>query len=293
MKRTILPLSVLVLTYNEEANVAACLQSVVDWASEIFVVDSGSSDGTLDIVEGYNCHVVNHPFVSWGIQINWALGTLPIQTPWVLRLDADEYVLPKLRDELIAELDGYSQDVSALYVKRRAVFMGRWIRYGGYYPVWLLRFFRPGKVKFEQHYGESEHAIILEGKAAYLRNDIVDHNRKGLAAWTMKHEGYAQREVISFKRKQENEAGYLKAEGSLGGSPEMRRRWLKGNIYERSPLFLRAFMYFIYRYFLRLGFLDGVEGLIFHFLQAGWYRFYVDAKIWEASNFTHEQGDSS
>jgi len=277
-----LPLSVVILTLNEEQNIAHCLDSVKGWTQEIFVVDSGSTDSTVEIVKGYTPHVVYHPFESWGAQLNWALQTLPITTPWVLRLDADEFVLPALRDELQATLPGLLAQVSALYCKRRVYFMGRWIRHGGFYPFWLLRIFRPGQVQFEQHYGEAEHALILQGRAAYLAHDLVDYNRKDLAFWTQKHEGYAQREVISLAQAHSPAPDRIEAGGSLTGSPEMRRRWLKGNFYNRSPLFIRALAYFIMRYFLRLGFLDGVPGLIFHFLQGFWYRFYVDAKIWEA-----------
>ncbi len=278
-----LPISVLILTHNEEENIEACLQSVAGWASKIFVVDSGSSDRTLEIVERYADDVLHHPFTSWGTQINWALENLPITTPWLLRLDADEYVLPELRDELSATLPTLPAEVSSLYLKRRIIFLGRWIRYGGVYPFWLLRVFRPGQVRFEQHSGESEHAVVLQGTSRYLTHDIVDHNRKDLSFWTAKHEGYARRELISYKRSLQEEADdYLKSRGKAFGTPEMRRRWLKGNLYDRSPLFARAFFYFIFRYVIQRGFLDGVEGLIFHFLQAGWYRFYVDAKIWEA-----------
>ncbi|MBW7881348.1 MAG: glycosyltransferase family 2 protein [Caldilineaceae bacterium] len=277
-----MPLSVLFLTYNEEANIEAGLRSVQGWANEILVVDSGSTDGTLDIVRRYTSKVYHHPFESWGQQVNWALANLPFQNEWVFRLDADEFVTPELRDELLTIFTQVSPHVTALYVKRRVFFMGRWIRHGGFYPAWLLRLFKRGKVLFEQHLGEAEHALILDGIPEYLRHDIVDWNRKDLRFWTLKHENYAQREVQSLLN--EIEAERIEAQGHLFGSPELRKRWLKTNIYSRVPPFSRAFLYFFYRYFLRLGFLDGTEGFIFHVLQGFWYRFYVDAKIWEATH---------
>lgn len=275
-----MPISAIILTYNEEKNLEACLESVADWVDQICIVDSGSTDKTVEIAKRYTTCILSHPFESWGMQMNWALDNIPLENEWIIRLDADEFVLPELRDELSTKLPGLSAETTALYCKRRVYFMGRWIRHGGYYPCWLLRVFRHGKVMFEQHYGEAEHAVILEGHADYLEHDFVDYNRKDLAFWTNKHEGYAQREVMSLL--QLYKGRHIEAEASFFGSPEMKRRWLKNNIYTRAPLFLRAFAYFLYRYFLRLGFLDGIEGLIFHVLQGFWYRFYVDAKIWEA-----------
>ncbi|MCZ7544616.1 MAG: glycosyltransferase family 2 protein [Anaerolineae bacterium] len=274
-----LPLSALVLTYNEEANIEACLRSLHGWVDAIFLVDSGSTDGTLDIVRRYTDHVYTHPFASWGLQLNWALAALPWESDWIIRLDADEYVTPALRDELRETLPALTDAVSALYCKRRVHFMGRWIRHGGCYPVWLMRVFRRHRVCFEQHLGEAEHPIVREGAVAYLKHDIVDDNRKGLTFWTLKHEGYAQREVASLM--DTLGAARVEMKGALRGTPEQKRRWFKTNVYARTPLFLRAVAYFGYRYFLRLGFLDGVEGLIFHVLQGFWYRFYIDARIWE------------
>ena len=275
-----LPISIIVLTYNEEVNIEACLRSVYDWAGEIFVVDSGSTDRTLEIAGRYTDQVFYHPFESWGAQVNWALDNLPFSYEWVLRLDADETVTPELAQELGCRLPALPDDVTALYCKRRVYFLGKWIRHGGYYPTWLLRIFRRRSVRYERHYGEAEHAIILTGSPEYLKHDIIDYNHKGLAFWTIKHEGYAAREVASLLGMQPGTR--VEIQGSPFGTPEVRKRWLKKNVYGRLPLFVRAFIYFLYRYILRLGFLDGIEGLIFHFLQGCWYRFYVDAKIWEA-----------
>jgi len=274
-----LPVTVIVLTYNEEQNLANCLRSVADWASEIFVVDSGSTDRTLGIARQYTDQIIVHEFVNQAQQFNWALDKLPIRSEWVLRLDADEYLLPELKAEIIAILPTLPSHVTGLYMKRRVYFKGRWIRHGAYYPTWLLRLFRQGKARSEQ-LEMDEHIIVLEGETRHLQHDFVDHNHKDLAFWTGKHEQFATREARALTRKAQ--ADELSAmQGKLGGQPA-RKRWLKGNIYARSPLFLRAFAYFLYRYIFRLGFLDGTEGLVFHFLQGCWYRFYVDARIWEA-----------
>lgn len=275
-----LPISVIVLTYNEEANIEACLRSVCGWAAEIFIVDSGSTDRTLDIARRYTDQIVVHEFVNQAQQFNWALDHLPIESEWVLRLDADEFLLPELRDEIALVLPTLPPHVTGLYVKRRVYFKGRWIRHGGYYPTWLLRLFRRGKARSEQ-LEMDEHIVVLEGETRRLQHDFVDYNRKDLAFWTCKHERFATREAHAFIQK--TQGGSLgEMQGQLLGDQPARKRWLKSNVYARLPLFLRAFAYFLYRYILRLGFLDGTEGLIFHFLQGCWYRFYVDAKIWEA-----------
>ena len=279
-----LPISIIVLTYNEEANLGHLLESVAGWAAAIYIVDSGSTDSTLDIATRYGAHVEYHPWRTYADQLNWGLNNMPIATEWVMRMDADEMVTPELAQELIEVLPCLPDQVAGLYVKRQVYFMGRWIRHGAYYPTWLLRVFRRGKARCEDLWMD-EHMVLSDGETRRLRHDIIDYNRKGLSFWTIKHDGYARREMLDLMGHIQNERGQA-IRASLLGAQDQRKRWLKANIYARSPLFLRAFAYFFYRYFLRLGFLDGKEGLIFHVLQGFWYRFYVDAKIWEAKRQT-------
>ena len=272
-----LPISAIILTYNEEANIEACLRSVCDWVSEIFIVDSGSTDRTLNIARRYTDRIVIHEFVNQAQQLNWALDHLPLQGEWVMRLDADEFVLPELRDELFNVLPDLPEHVTGLYMKRRIYFKGRWIRHGAVYPTWMLRIFRRGKGRSELREMD-EHVVLLEGTPFRLRHDFADFNRKDLSFWTIKHEQVAAREAKALLN--DDLLSQQLAPNVFGEQPE-RKRWLKNNVYARAPLFLRAFAYFAYRYFLRLGFLDGPEGLMFHFLQGCWYRFYVDAKLYE------------
>ncbi len=271
-------LSLIVLTYDEEANLRACLESVAGLARDLFVVDSFSTDGTLRVARELGAHVVQRPFVSQADQFNWALDHLPLQTPWILRLDADEYLTPELREELAARLPLLPPEVTGLYVKRRFLFLGRWIRHGGYYPIWLLRVFRRGAARAEERWMD-EHLVLTAGQAARLTHDLVDENRKGFLFWLERQMRYAPREVQTLL---ETSPSAAELAASLRGSQAERKRWLKTRLYNRAPLFLRAWLYFLYRYFLRLGFLDGMPGLIFHFLHAFWYRFVVDALVWEA-----------
>jgi glycosyltransferase involved in cell wall biosynthesis len=270
----------IVLTWNEEKNLAYCLQSVQGLARNIFVVDSGSTDRTIEIAREYGAQVVTHTFINQAEQLNWALDNLPVQSEWVLRLDADEYLSDELREEIIRTLSKVSSDVSGFYIKYRLVFLERWIRYGGYYPVWILRLFRYGKARCDRAEMD-EKMVLLEGRSAKLKNDFIHHDRKGLSAWTRKHEGYAARQarVLLQSNHAGGQAGDIQPR-LLRGQAE-RKRWLKHYVYARVPLFWRAFLFFAYRYFFRLGFLDGTPGLVFHFLHACWYMFYIDSRIYE------------
>lgn len=270
-------LSVIILTKNESSNLPFCLQSIQSIGVEIFVVDSGSTDRTIEIAKQAGCQVVHHPFQNQAQQLNWALQNLPITTPWIMRLDADERLTPELVEELKQVLPTTPKEITGYQVKRRVFFMGRWIRHGGYYPTWLLRVWRTGMGSCEQRWMD-EHIILSSGKIANLQHDIIDENQKGLSFWTDKHNHYADREVKDLLNLTEEEDNLLK-----GNPPSQatQRRWVKKNLYARSPLFIRAFIYFLLRYTIGLGFLDGIQGLIFHFLQGFWYRFLVDAKIYE------------
>jgi len=254
------PISVIILTYSEELNLENCLKNIFGWADEIFIVDSYSTDKTLEIAKKYNCKIFQHPFENQAQQFNWALDNLKIKNEWILRLDADEYLTPELKDEITKTLKNTSDNISGYYMKRRVYFMGKWIKHGGYYPTWILRLFRYDKGKSELRKVD-EHIVLTEGEASRLKNDFADDNKKDLTWWIGKHNDYASREAADF------------LSGNLGVS--------KKRYYYALPMFFRAFLYFIYRYLFRLGFLDGKRGLMFHFFQGFWYRFLIDAKIYE------------
>ena len=276
-------LSIVILTKNEEANLPATLAGLRKLDAEVFVVDSSSTDRTVAIARQAGCQVFEHPFENQAQQLNWALQNLPITTPWIMRLDADERLTPELVEELKQVLPQTPDDITGYQVKRRVFFMGRWIRYGGYYPTWLLRIWRTGLGISEQRCMD-EHIVLSRGKIANLQYDIIDENQKGLSFWTAKHNRYADREVKDLLSAMSAENDAL-LQGSHF-SQATRRRWMKTNLYARSPLFFRAFLYFLMRYTIGLGFLDGIEGLVFHFLQGFWYRFLVDAKIYELKKQT-------
>jgi glycosyltransferase involved in cell wall biosynthesis len=267
-------LSVVILTLNEELNLPACLASLRGLDAEIFVVDSGSSDRTLEIARQSGAQTVLHPFETQARQFNWAIESLPLSAPWIMRLDADERLTPELAEELKAALACASEDVSGFLVKRRVYFWGRWIRHGGYYPTWLLRIWRKGKGYCEDSWMD-EHIVLTDGATQSLKADIIDENRKGLAFWIAKHNGYSDREVKRMLAPAET------VSARQIGAQAARRRFLKDTLYGNAPPVLRAFLYWAFRYFLLLGFLDGKPGFVFHFLQGLWYRLIIDAKLYE------------
>lgn len=273
--------TILIPAYNEEANIELCLKSVHEWANEIIIVDSLSTDRTVEICSLYTDKIVLHPYAgNHGKQVNWALESLDISSDWVFQLDADEIVTPELAEEICQSLPGLPSDVTGVYLKRRYYFLGRWMKHGELGAMWALRLTKRGCSRYEDF--EEDHVLLQRGRAVRFKQDFIDYNHKGLSFWTDKHNGWASNEardtVIQMRH---SELPMSSIRPAFFGPQDQRRRWLKTNVYVRTPLFLRAFLYFGYRYFLRLGFLDGSEGLIFHFLQCLWYRFYVDAKIWE------------
>ncbi len=271
-------LSIIILTKNEAVNLTTCLESLQPLDADIYIVDSGSRDATLEIAEKAGCKIYTNAWVNHAHQLNWAIATLPITTPWTMRVDADEWLTPELAQEMCQVLPATPKDITAYQMKRRVYFLGKWIRHGGRYPSWLLRIWRTGMGHCEQRWMD-EHILISEGQIADLNHDIVDENQKGLTFWVDKHNRYADREIYDLLNQDPTlDSPLLEVEHSTQAS---QIRWAKTNFYNRSPLFIRAFVYFLFRYFIRLGFLDGVQGLMFHVLQGFWYRFLVDAKLYE------------
>ena len=270
--------SVIILTFNEEENIRRCLESITDFTDDIIIIDSFSTDATLKICEKYRCRVFQHAFTNQALQFNWALATVPSERPWILRLDADEVLSDQLKQELRELTATCGPEVTGIYLNRRMYFMNRWLRHGGMYPHYILRAFRKGAGRYEEK--TEEHFVLASGRAIYAKNDFLEDNRQNtLKYWLKKHDDLSDGEIRDTLLESRNPGLDIKED--LFGNNVERTRWLKTRVYAKSPMFLRAFFYFIYRYFLRLGFLDGVPGLIFHVLQAFWYRFYIDARIYE------------
>ena len=218
-----------------------------------------------------------HPWRSYADQLNWGLENTNITTEWTMRMDADEELLEDLAREIDEKLEILQEPVNGVILRRRTIFMGKWIRHGGRYPELLLRIFRTGKASCEMKIMD-EHMILSEGKMVTFGHDLMDNNQKDLDWWISKHNWYSNREVLDHQLSLNGDA--LQGEG--GSSKQARiKRIVKNGGYYKLPKFFRAHLYYIYRYWIRLGFLDGTEGRIYHFLQAYWYRFLVDAKMYQ------------
>ena len=274
-----LDITTIILTYNEEIHIRRCLENVCSFSKKVYVVDSPSMDKTVEICQAFlNVELVVHKYPgNQAAQFNWALDNLKIDTEWVLRLDADEYLLPELVDELRTKIPELDTNITGVTFKRRHIFLGKWMKRGTY-PIMILRMFRKGKAKCEQRLMD-EHIELLEGENMTFEHDFVDHNLNNLSWWAQKHVNYAVREAAEL----------LDVEYDITGIDTLARRLSPTTLHKRSlklkyarqPLFWRSFAYFCYRYFFKLGFLEGKEGFLWHFLQGWWYRTLVDVKIFE------------
>lgn len=271
--------TVIILTKNEELHLGRCLARLRALEPRrVVVVDSESTDATAEIARREGAEVVVHPWPgNQAAQFNWALDALDIRSEWVLRLDADEYLSPELTEEIRAKLPMMPADVSALVFKRRHIFMERWMRRSTY-PVKLLRMFRMGAGRYDQRLMD-EHIAMSHGREMELDNDFYDHNLNNLSWFCQKHIGYASREAAELLDLKYNLSARASEPGKLSKQALAKRQ--KKIKYARQPLFWRSTAYFIYRYFFKLGFLDGKEGFLWDFLQGWWYRTLVDAKVME------------
>jgi glycosyltransferase involved in cell wall biosynthesis len=269
-----LPISVIVLTYNEEKNIGECLKSVYNWAAEIFIVDSFSTDRTLDIARKYTDKIYQNKFESYSKQRNWALDNLIFSNEWVFFLDADERPSDELKKEIREVLIEVPKDIEGFYIKRRFIFMGRWIKHGGYYPTWLLRLFRHKSGRCQDR--EVDEHFIVSGKTLQIQNDIIHEDKRGITFWIDRHNQYATLEAFEQTKEQSTNQNNPSANSYIE-----KKRLLKRHIWNCFPIFFRPFIFFFYRYILRGGFLDGKAGFIYHFLHGFWYRLLVDIKIKE------------
>ena len=279
--------AVILLSFNSEDTLGATLSRAVQLSDQIFVVDSFSSDGTIALAASYGAKVVQHAFENYGAQRNWGIDNLPITRKWQLHLDADEV----MDEELVASIQALPDDPehSGYFVPRYVKFLGRVMRHGGMSPTWHLRLFRSGvgrceDRKYDQHFLLTPEATgsgaASSRTTGQLPGVMIDDIAMSISEWTARHNRWADGEVAEMDAG-EGAAGRIVADAK--GNPAQRKRALRQK-YNNLPLFVRPFALFGYRYFFKLGFLDGTEGFIFWVLQTFWFRFLIDAKIWEKRN---------
>lgn len=283
-----LDVTTIILTYNEELHIRRCLENVCPFSKKVYVIDSPSTDHTADICREFeNVEVVVHKYPgNQAAQFNWALDNVVIDTEWILRVDADEYLLPELVEELEQKLPNMPRDVTGIELKRRHIFMGKWMKHG-IYPVIMMRMCRTGYGRYADRLMD-EHMVINNGRCIMLNNDFCDHSLINISDYCRKHLDYAQREATvvldeMYGLSSDNMVkgmSDLHADESLGKQAEEKHK--SKSKYNQLPLFWRSFAYFLFRYFIKGGFMDGKEGFIFAFIQGWWFRTMVDVKLLEA-----------
>lgn len=268
-------ITVIILTKNEEDNIEKCLLSLTSWVNRIIVVDSGSSDKTVELSENLGAEVYNHvPFENHGKQFNWALDNIEIKSKWIFRVDADEVVPAELAHEIIEQCVLHKDDdVNAMEMRFKVFFLGRFLKHGGAYPFVKINIFKKGKARFNER-PLGDNVELLEGKYIQLKNDCLHYDFKNLSIYIRKHDWYSDLEVDSYFRKLDNLDTKISKEAK-------KRKIIRNSIYYRLPKYFRAKLYFWFRYYIQLGFLDGEAGRVYAFLQAYFYRFIIDAKISE------------
>ena len=285
-----LDLTALILTHNEELHIERCIHSLKGLVRDIVIVDSGSTDGTRELAQALGARVFTNPWVNYATQFQWGLDHGEISTRWVMRIDADEYLESGSRAAL-AKLIDLPAEVNGVYIRRRYHFLGQWIRHGSMYPIWHLRLWHHSQGRIENRWMD-EHIVLNDPVTERLEVDIVDDNLNSVSWWIGKHNSYATREMLDLLNQRYH---FLPQDDALKhnktDTQARIKRIVKERIYQRLPLFVRPFLYFLFRYFIRLGFLDGRKGFAFHFMQGFWYRALVDLKVLEAEIWIAESSE--
>lgn len=284
-----LDVTFIILTYNEEIHIRRCLENVSPIAKDIVVIDCLSTDKTQEICREFdNVRVIEHPWPgNQATQFNWALDNVEITTPWIFRLDADEYLTPELIEEMQVKLPNMNPEVSAVVLPLGRAFQGRVLKHGIVKGIKMIRLFRTGKVRYEQRLMD-EHLQVLEGETVEFQCKFVDDSLIGIRAFVAKHNSYSDREAALLLDAEYGLTELPQSDNSSYAEEVASKRKQKEK-YAKMPLFWRSIGYFCYRYFAKLGFLDGKEGFLWDFFQGLWYRMLVDAKVFEARKFA--QGD--
>jgi len=273
-------ISTLILTFNEEQHIERCIRNAQRFSKQVFLVDSYSTDRTKEIAESMGAVVYQNKWENnYARQLNWGLNNIPMSTKWVFRLDADEYLSDKLIIELEQKYPNIPEDITGIVMERKMIFMGRIITRGN--VQWnMLRLFRYGKGFCEERWMD-EHIVLTEGNSQQWENCFYDDNLNPIGWWINKHNGYSIREAIDLLNIELKFLPENTETISVAMSKDADEKRKKKQKYNSMPLFWRTFIYFVYRYCFKLGFLEGKEGFLWHFMQGWWYRTLVDAKIYE------------
>ena len=284
-----LPITAIILARDEALHIERCLTRIAPLVERVVVIDSLSKDDTVAIAKRLGAEVLVHPWKNYADQFQWGIDNSKPTTPWVMRLDCDEYLEPGAQDALRALLPILGDDVTGVTFKLKVIFQERWIRHGRYYSTVLLRLWRNGVGQMEQRWMD-EHIVLAHGRTVQVAGgDLVDHNLNDIGWWIDKHNRYATRHMVDFINR---ETPLFQEDSRIEQTDARarRNRFLKNSVYARAPIYLRATLFYLYRYFVRLGFLDGKVGFLFHFMHGFWMYMLMDAKIDEARRYIRAHG---
>jgi glycosyltransferase involved in cell wall biosynthesis len=276
-------ISIVLLTFNSEKSIERTLRSVSSLSTKLYVVDSFSTDRTVEICEAAGAKVTQRPFANYSDQRNWTIDNFVPHEGWQLHLDADEEMEPDLVAK-IRRIDLSAATESGFLIGRKIVFMGKTLRFGGIDKTWHCRLFRAGKGRCEDRLYDQH--FVCDGPVRLIDGFMLDHQEDNLAEWTRRHNRWSDMESMEVETASAVEGQVVP---DMAGNAIQQKRALKGSYY-KLPLFWRAVAYFLYRYVIRLGFLDGARGFIYHALQGLWFRVLVDAKIFELRNSPDKAG---
>lgn len=277
-------ITVVILTNNEEIHIERCIRSLLPVVAKIFIVDSFSTDRTVEIAQSLGAMVTQRKWKNYADQFQWGLDNCGTESRWLMRMDADEYLELALQKEIKEKLPHLNHNIDGVYLNRKHFFHDQWIRYGGRYPLTLLRIWKNGKGRIEQRWMD-EHIILSEdSKTIVFKENLVDDNLKGITFFVNKHNSYATREAIDILNHKYHLFKRDEMIKELGNTQARRKRIIKDNVYAWLPFGYRSFLYFIYRFVFQFGFLDGWKGFVYHFMQGFWYRLLVDIKVYEIEN---------
>lgn len=265
-------ITAIILTKNEEINIGDCIDSIKGIVKKIVVVDSFSTDKTVEIAKEKGAEVFLHTFENYAKQYMYGVKVANVKTMWTLRIDADERFTEESANELERLCnENMDTEVSGITLRFKKNFLGKDLYHGGVYPWKKMNCYKTKLGEIEDRFMD-EHIVLSSGKSIDMKTDCLHFDFKTIEYWINKHNWYSSRETVDYfesleKKQNKKDLNFI--------------TWIKMNVYYKLPLGIRAYLYYIYIYYLKMAFLDGKEGRIYAFLRAYWYRYLVDIKIYE------------
>lgn len=269
-------ITAIVLTKNEEVHISRCLENLQKIGAVVKIVDSFSTDRTIEIAQSYpDVDIYQNSWINYSEQFNWGIENCSINTPWVIRIDADEYMDDEFSEYILNEIKDLASDVTGIYVKRGNFFLGKPINFGED-DIYQLKIWRNGSAVCENKWMD-EHMITNEGSSVTSKGLMIDNNLHSISRFLDKHNSYATREAIDYFERYAP-LNHVTIPASIRVAPTHKVK----NLYYRFPLFVRPLIYYLYIMFVKGGVLGGLETILYHTIQKLGYRFVVDLKIYEA-----------